>query len=445
MGGVDRRRFLAQLVAAGLTVSAAEALLAGATANAAVAAGTTLRLRANNDISNTDPAFWPTHIDEWCALSTMEGLVSFRTGTFNNVNCLAQSLEVAKDGLSVHFKLKQGVEFHGGYGEMTAADVKYSYERIAGLTKPNLHAVYQGDWNALQRVKTEGKYAGTIILKEKFAPLSRSTMPAGAGLVVSQKAVQKLGKKFGTHPIGTGPYEFVSWSPKQKIVLKRFDKYAGGQQGLRARTVLRGDQHPPDRERQRGGDGSARRRCRLRRDRHGLRGSLQVGLALQLGVAQHARLPVHGHQCDGPAAQGSQPAARDPRRIDVPSIITAAFDGKYQRANSLSLRGCRPASGRARPSTTATSTRPRRSSQGGLASPSSSSRSRHHGRGEDGGRDRAGQPRGHRPRRLARQLADGNASRHAHAREPALLHELRHGARSLLDRLVHCAARICST
>jgi len=227
VGGVDRRRFLAQLVAAGLTVSAAEALLAGATANAAVAAGTTLRLRANNDISNTDPAFWPTHIDEWCALSTMEGLVSFRTGTFNNVNCLAQSVELSKNGLSLHFKLKQGVEFHGGYGEMTAADVKYSYERIAGLTKPNLHAVYQGDWNALQRVKTEGKYAGTILLKEKFAPLDRSTMPAGAGLIVSQKAVQKLGKKFGTHPIGTGPYEFVSWSPKQKIVLKRFDKYAG--------------------------------------------------------------------------------------------------------------------------------------------------------------------------------------------------------------------------
>ena len=110
--------------------------------------------------------------------------------------------------------------------------MKYSYERIAGLTKPNLHAVYQGDWNALQRVKTEGKYAGTIILKEKFAPLSRSTMPAGAGLVVSQKAVEKLGKKFATHPIGTGPYEFVSWTPKQKIVLKRFDKYAGANKGF---------------------------------------------------------------------------------------------------------------------------------------------------------------------------------------------------------------------
>ena len=264
---VDRRRFLAQMAAAGLAAGAAETLLSGATASAAVAAGTTLRLRADFDIQNTDPAFWPTHIDEWIALCTMEGLVSFKPGTFDNVNCLATSMEPSKDGKRIHFKLRQGVEFHGGYGEMTSDDVKYSYERIAGITKPNLHAVYQGDWAALQRVKTEGKYAGTIILKESFAPLGRSTMPAGAGLVVSKKAVLKLGKKFATHPIGTGPYEFTSWTPKQKIVLNRFAKYAGANKALRARPGLRVDQRDPDRQRQRRRDGTARRRHRLHRDR----------------------------------------------------------------------------------------------------------------------------------------------------------------------------------
>ena len=160
------------------------------------------------------------------------GALSFKPGTFNNVNCLAQSLETSKDGMRIHFKLKQGVEFHGGYGEMTSEDVKYSYERIAGLTKPNIHAVYQGDWNALRQVKPEGKYAGTIILKQTFAPLGRSTLPAGAGLIMSKKAVEKLGKKFATHPIGTGPYEFTSWTPKQKIVMTRFDKYAGSNKGF---------------------------------------------------------------------------------------------------------------------------------------------------------------------------------------------------------------------
>ena len=35
------------------------------------------------------------------------------------------------------------------------SDVKYSYERIPGVSKPDLHAVYQGDWAALQEVKID--------------------------------------------------------------------------------------------------------------------------------------------------------------------------------------------------------------------------------------------------------------------------------------------------
>ena len=334
-GGVDRRRFLAQLAAAGLTASAAEALFAGATANAAVAAGTTLRLRGDNDISNTDPAFWPTHIDEWCALSTMEGLVSFRTGTFNNVNCLAESLERSPDGMRIHFKLKQGVEFHGGYGEMTSSDVKYSYERIAGLTKPNLHAVYQGDWNALRQVKLEGKYAGTIILKQKFAPLDRSTLPAGAGLIVSQKAVEKLGKKFATHPIGTGPYEFVSWTPKQKIVLKRFDKYAGSNKGFVRGPFFEGiDILPIVNESAaetavRAGDvdfteistGSVERFKSDSRFQSVSRNTLDYQfMAINVTDPQLKDLNLRLAIRYG---------------IDVPSIIQAAFDDKWKRANAI--------------------------------------------------------------------------------------------------------------
>jgi peptide/nickel transport system substrate-binding protein len=333
--GVDRRRFLGRLAAAGLVASGAEALLTGATANAAVAAGSTLRLRANFDIQNTDPAFWPTHIDEWIALCSMEGLVSFKPGTFDNVNCLAESLEQSKDGRRIHFKLKRGVEFHGGYGEMTSDDVKYSYERIAGLTKPNLHAVYQGDWNALQRVKPEGKYAGTIILKESFAPLSRSTMPAGAGLVVSKKAVVKLGKKFATRPIGTGPYEFTSWTPKQKIVMTRFDKYAGSNKGFvhgpffetinvipivndsAAETALRAG----DIDFTEIATGSVDRLKADSRFQSVSRNTLDYQF-LAMNVTD-------------PMLQDINLRMAIRSAIDVPGIIQAAYDGKWTRANAI--------------------------------------------------------------------------------------------------------------
>lgn len=48
-----------------------------------------------------------------------------------------------------------------------------------------------------------------------------------AGLVVSQKAVEKLGKKFARNPVGTGPYQFTSWTPSQKLVLSRFPDWHG--------------------------------------------------------------------------------------------------------------------------------------------------------------------------------------------------------------------------
>ena len=124
-----------------------------------------------------------------------EGLVTFKPGTFDVVNCLAETFTPSKNGLSFKFKLKEGVQFHGGYGEVTAEDVKYSYERIAGITKPNIHSPYSGDWSTLKEVKVTGKYTGTIILKKKFAPLLHSTLPAGSGLVLSKKALLKLGNK----------------------------------------------------------------------------------------------------------------------------------------------------------------------------------------------------------------------------------------------------------
>jgi peptide/nickel transport system substrate-binding protein len=333
--GVDRRRFLAQLAAAGIAAGAAETLFAGATANAAVAAGTTLRLRANFDIQNTDPAFWPTHIDEWIALCTMEGLISFKPGTFNNVNCLATSFEQSKDGKQIHFKLRQGVEFHGGYGELTSDDVKYSYERIAGLTKPNIHAVYQGDWNALQRVKTEGKYAGTIILKEQFAPLGRSTLPSGAGLVTSKKAVEKLGKKFATHPIGTGPYEFTKWTPKQKIVLTRFDKYAGANKSFTRGPFFESINVIPIIN-----DSSAE--TALRAGDIDFTEISTTSVDRLKGDSRFQTVSRNTLDYQFMAMNVTDPLLQDinlrmaiRQAIDVPSIIEAAYDGKWTRANAI--------------------------------------------------------------------------------------------------------------
>lgn len=191
-----------------------------------------LRIRERGDISNLDPAFFPTAVDSTIGYAVFEGLIQYKPGTEGAevVNVLAETFEPSDDGLRYDFKLKENIQFHGGYGELTAEDVKFSYERIAGLTEPKIEAVNQADFATLAEVDVTGKYTGTIVLSKPFAPLLTSTLPVGSGLVVSKKAVEELGDEFATHPIGTGPYEFTSWTPTQEIVLTRFEGYGGAWQ-----------------------------------------------------------------------------------------------------------------------------------------------------------------------------------------------------------------------
>ncbi|HEY7421604.1 MAG TPA: ABC transporter substrate-binding protein [Gaiellaceae bacterium] len=332
-GHIDRRQFLRRAGALGLTLPAATALLARAgDALAAEEAGAgTLRIRMVNDISNLDPAFYPTLEDSNISIAVNEGLITFRPGTFDVVNQLAQKFTPSRDGLSYDFTLKKGIQFHGNYGEVTADDVKFSYERIAD---PREKSPYAGDWAALKEVKVKDKYSGTIILKRPFAALMRSTLPVGSGLVLSRKAVTERGKKYPTHPIGTGPYEFVSWTPKQKVVLKRFAKYGGASKAYLGSNWSEIDFIPID-------DDSAA-------DIALQSGQLDFGQLSLAGVDRFQRNSnftvtkrvtlnfnwigmniLHPKLKDIRVRQAIRAA------VDVPSIMEAAFEGKWQRATAI--------------------------------------------------------------------------------------------------------------
>jgi peptide/nickel transport system substrate-binding protein len=92
--------------------------------------------------------------------------------------------------------------FQKGYGEMTAEDVKFSFERII---EPKAKSPEKGSWGQLDHVEVIDKYTVKLVLKDRMAQLFTSTLPLNAGMVVSKKAVEEMGKKkFGFNPIGTG-------------------------------------------------------------------------------------------------------------------------------------------------------------------------------------------------------------------------------------------------
>ncbi len=119
------------------------------------------------------------------------------------------------------FKLREGVQFHKGYGELTADDVEFMVNKVVGENKP-LKFLYF----FVQGAKATGKYTVEYTLSQPFPPFPVTTVRDRAGMIVSKKAYMEMGEeKFNRNPIGTGPFQFDSWDSGKQIVLKKFDKY----------------------------------------------------------------------------------------------------------------------------------------------------------------------------------------------------------------------------
>ena len=228
---IDRRQFVLRGAALGAALTGSSSLLAACGGGTSLAKTDSITVGADTPTS-LDPAFAQYYSDLMADNAVYEGLIGYKPGTYEVVNQLAESFDQAPDGKSFHFTLKKGVQFHGGYGELTTDDVKFSFERIAGMTKPVLQSAYVADWAPqLKEVQIVSKHEGVIVLHTPFAPLMRTTLPALSGLIVSKKAALERGKQFASHPIGSGPYQVQSFTPNRQVVLKRFATWSGASKG----------------------------------------------------------------------------------------------------------------------------------------------------------------------------------------------------------------------
>src|SRR4030066_837446 len=144
----------------------------------AVAEPKILKIRLYGDIQVLDPAFYVSANDKVVGTNVYSGLVTYAPNSYDIKNDLAESIETSADGTRITFKLKEGVQWQNGYGEVTTEDVKFSYERFID---PELKAAYADDWAQLDHVEIIDKYNGQIILKGPFAPVWHSTLPVTAG------------------------------------------------------------------------------------------------------------------------------------------------------------------------------------------------------------------------------------------------------------------------
>jgi peptide/nickel transport system substrate-binding protein len=201
-----------------------------------VANGAEVKVRQKNDFANLDPAFWQNEADMTMIHALFPKLIEYKAGAeWEWELSAAESIEQVDD-LTIKFKLKPGLKWTNDYGEVTAEDVKYSYERYLDeeLNSPN-----KGDWAPLDNVEVTDTYSGIIHLKEPFAPIWWSTLPFSGGVIVSKAATEKAGGKFTTEPGATaGMYKIESWKPRESTVLVPHDGWNGKKAAYDKITIL---------------------------------------------------------------------------------------------------------------------------------------------------------------------------------------------------------------
>jgi peptide/nickel transport system substrate-binding protein len=167
-----------------------------------------------------DPAETPGIITPFMVLYALhDALVKPMPGT-PMAPSLAESWNASPDGLVYEFVLRKGVTFHNGE-PVTAEDVKFSFERYrgtaAGSFKARIAAVEVVD---AQRIRFRFKQPWPDFMTFYGTPAT------GAGWVVPKKYVEKVGDDgFKKHPIGAGPYKFVSFTPGVELVLDANEQY----------------------------------------------------------------------------------------------------------------------------------------------------------------------------------------------------------------------------
>ena len=193
-------------------------LLATTLCAGAASAQTTLRIGLAEDPDILDPTMARTYVGRIVFASLCDKLVDI-SPQLDIVPQLATEWQWVDDNKGLVIKLRAGVKFHDGE-PMDAAAVKFSLERH--LTMPGSNR--KAEISAVKSIEIIDDHTVKLVLDKPFAPLL-AQLSDRAGMIVSPKAAQAAGDKFGEHPVCAGPFKFTERVAQDRIVLDRFADY----------------------------------------------------------------------------------------------------------------------------------------------------------------------------------------------------------------------------
>lgn len=210
---MSRAQFL-RLMGGGAAAAALAGPL-GFASGALAQEGGTLVMGISSDIGTVDPQMSPNDVFRHTIRSTVfEALVFINPDTLTADPALAESWEMSADGLSLTFKLRQGVTFHDG-APFTAKDVVYSIDRVKD---PATGSPFAPQLVAVTSAEATDDF--TVTLK-----LANTVPGILANLAVIQIVSEASIGQIATHPIGTGPFRFANWAPGDHIRVEAFAEH----------------------------------------------------------------------------------------------------------------------------------------------------------------------------------------------------------------------------
>lgn len=143
---------------------------------------------------------------------------------------LAERWAIAPDAQSITLYLRQGVQWHEGYGELTADDVKFAIEEY--LRPESKSSNGEGLKLVVAKVEVPDKYTvtlrfkGPINMREQLLYHISIPTPNGGEIYPPKKYVDAVGRdEAGRRPIGSGPFRFIRHTPGVSVELEALDSH----------------------------------------------------------------------------------------------------------------------------------------------------------------------------------------------------------------------------
>lgn len=224
---LNRRGFIGGTAAA---VAGSSLVSRGASAQEA----DTLKIAfAARGLRTIDPHKSIQGVDNWAIIHIYDKLVDlplwrFPADVSGLVPRLATSWTGSDDARTWTLQLRQGVQFHKGYGEVTSDDVVFTFNRLRdakriGGVRPK--------FTNIAEVTADGPYTAVFRLAQPDPLFLLGALSDYDASIMSRKAVEEKGEEpIGTDPVGTGPYilEAVAQDPGQGVMLVANPDYFGG-------------------------------------------------------------------------------------------------------------------------------------------------------------------------------------------------------------------------